>query len=282
MSSPRTTSPDKAAPEPSELVALAVGLVQEISPKLFAARAEQTAGTTTIAVSTKSTANDLVTQMDEWTETALVEGLLTARPDDSVLGEEGSAIQGTSGVRWVIDPIDGTTNYFYDICGYGVSVAVQIDGVTVGGVVADPVRDELFTATLGGGAFRNGVPIAASSKDELATSLIATGFNYNAEIRERQAAALSTVLPRVRDIRRMGGAALDICLVACGRADAHYEEGLSIWDLAAAVLIATEAGALATEFGGEPDQPGTWVTSSPAIHDDLITLLREAGAVLPQ
>ena len=268
-----------SSPQPADLVALAVELVNQISPRLVEARAAQTAGTGTIGVSTKSTDNDLVTEMDEWTENTLVEGLLAARPDDGILGEEGSSIAGTSGVRWVIDPIDGTTNYFYDLCGYSVSVAVQVDGITVGGVVADPVRDETFTATLGGGAFRNGVAITSSSKDDLSTALLATGFNYNADIRQRQANALATVLPRVRDIRRMGGAAIDICLVACGRADAHYEEGLSIWDLAAAALIATEAGAQSSEFGGEPDKPGLSVISSPGIHHDLIALLHDAGAI---
>lgn len=269
----------ESTPDPTALLTLAVDLVTDIAPRLVAARAEQSDGTSTIDVATKSTANDLVTEMDEWTERTLVDGILAARPNDGILGEEGASVAGTSGVRWVIDPIDGTTNYFYDLSGYSISVAVQVDGVTVAGVVSDPVRGELFTATLGGGAFRNGKPIAPSAKDSVATALVATGFNYDNKRRIRQARALATVLPQVRDIRRIGGAAVDICLVACGRADAQYEEGLSIWDVAAGLLIATEAGARATEFGGATDQPGTWVISSPAIHDDLISLLAVAGAL---
>ncbi len=278
--SSRSEATTGQSPEPAQLVSLAVDLVSQIAPRLVESRTAQADGTASIGVSTKSTANDLVTEMDEWTEKTLVEGLLRARPNDGVLGEEGSSIAGTNGVRWVIDPIDGTTNYFYDLSGYSISVAAQIDGVTVGAVVADPVRDEVFTATLGGGAFRNGQPITASSKDDLATALIATGFNYDHAVRLRQATSLASILPKVRDIRRVGGAAVDICLVACGRADAHYEEGLSIWDVAAAALIATEAGAAHTEFGGQPDKPGLTVISSPGIHDDLIALLHEAGAII--
>ncbi len=265
-------------PTPPELLHLAEGLVATIAPQLVAARAGQADGTGSIGVSTKSTANDLVTEMDQWTERTLVDGLLGARPDDGVLGEEGSSVAGTSGVRWVIDPIDGTTNFYYDIVGYSVSVAAQIDGVTVAGVVADPVRGEIFTATLGGGAFRNGQPITASIKDDLGTALVATGFNYDVGLRTNQAAVLTTLLPRVRDIRRMGGAALDICLVACGRADAHYEAGLSIWDVAAAALIATEAGARHTDIDGKVDDPGIAVFSSAALHDDFVALLHQSGA----
>jgi myo-inositol-1(or 4)-monophosphatase len=229
-------------------------------------------------VQTKSTGTDMVSEVDRAAEALIVERLLGARPDDGMVGEEGTDLPGTSGVRWVVDPLDGTTNYLYGLSGFGVSIAAEHDGAVVAGVVLDVVRDELFAATSGGGATRDGRPIRASPAERLATALIATGFSYEADRRARQAAVLLEVLPRVRDIRRFGAAAVDLCSVACGRVDGYYERGLAPWDLAAGGLIAIEAGAIVTDFGGGPVRAGAVVAAAPGIATDLLELLAAAGA----
>lgn len=221
--------------------------------------------------STKSTSADVVTEIDTWAEEEIVRRITVARPNDGLLGEEGASSQGTTGVVWVIDPIDGTTNLLYDLPGYGVSIAAQVEGRTVAGAVYDPVRLELFAAASGGGATRNDHPISPSAATDLSTALVATGFSYQPEMRRSQAVVLHTVLPAVRDIRRSGGAALDLCAVACGRVDAEFERGLSPWDSAAGALIATEAGAIVE------DRELTWA-SAPGIAEAFRDLLRTAGA----
>jgi myo-inositol-1(or 4)-monophosphatase len=221
--------------------------------------------------STKSSTSDVVTEIDTWAEDEIVQRVLKLRPDDGFLGEEGTSTPGTTGVLWVIDPIDGTTNLLYDIPGYSVSIGVQVEGTTVAGAVFDPVRSELFSAAAGGGATRNGDLITASTASDLSVSLIGTGFSYRAEQRRDQAEILKSVLPAVRDIRRMGGAALDLCAVACGRLDASYERGLSPWDSAAGALIAVEAGAIVD------DRDLTWA-SAPGIADAFRALLVTARA----
>jgi myo-inositol-1(or 4)-monophosphatase len=221
-------------------------------------------------VASKSTRTDVVTVMDQRSQELLLAELARLRPDDGVLGEEEGGRCGTSGVTWVVDPIDGTVNYLYDIHHYAVSVAAVVGdpGVpgaweTVAGAVLEPVSGELFHAHLGGGA-RLSTPagtrtLRVAGAEDLALALVATGFGYDAGRRERQARALVEVLPRVRDIRRQGSAALDLCDVACARVDAYYETGLNAWDRAAGQLVATEAGAL---VGGPvdevPDQDLTW------------------------
>lgn len=229
-------------------------------------------------VQTKSTGTDMVSEMDRAAEALIVQRLLGARPDDGMVGEEGTDLPGTSGVRWVVDPLDGTTNYLYGLTGFGVSIAAEHDGEVVVGVVLDVVRDELFGATRGGGAVLNGVPISASPATTLATALIATGFSYESARRARQAAVLVEVLPRVRDIRRFGAAAVDLCSVACGRVDGYYERGLAPWDLAAGGLIASEAGAVVTAFDGGPAVAGSVVAAAPGIAVDLLELVVSAGA----
>jgi myo-inositol-1(or 4)-monophosphatase len=224
-------------------------------------------------VSTKSTGTDMVTEMDRASEVLISEALLGARPDDGILGEEGAHQAGTSGVRWVVDPLDGTTNYLYGFPGFNVSIAAEIDGEAAVGVVYDVVRDELFSAVRGGGATRNGEPIRASEQTELAHALVGTGFSYEPERRRRQAQALVRVLPRVRDIRRQGAAAIDLCSVACGRLDAYYERGLAPWDLAAGGLIAAEAGATVTDFAGNPATAGAVVAAAAGIAPALLGLL---------
>lgn len=230
-------------------------------------------------VSTKSTGTDLVTEMDRASEALIVAALLAERPDDGILGEEGADEPGRSGVRWVIDPLDGTTNYVYGFPGFNVSIAAEVDGQAGVGVVFDVVRDELFSAQRGAGATRDGAPIRASAATDLGQALVGTGFSYETDRRRRQAAVLVEVLPRVRDIRRQGAAALDLCSVACGRLDAYYERGLAPWDLAAGGLIAREAGAVVTDLVGDPAPVGAVVASAPGIASDLLAVLQAAGAV---
>lgn len=271
------TSPGAPVPTAAELLALARDVAAKVTPRLLDAQELRRTSGTAIAVESKLNDADLVTELDAWSEETIVSKLLGARPGDGILGEEGSSVEGTSGVRWVIDPIDGTTNFFYDLQGYSVSIAAQINGTTVAGLVADPVRDEIFAATLGGGATRNGQQIVPSTKADIDTALVGTGFNPRPELRLRQVAQLQTLLPAVRDIRRFGGAALDICRVACGRLDAFYEEGLSVWDVAAAELIVTEAGGRFSDLTGSVDQPGLVVCSGTSLHDPFVALLDQDG-----
>lgn len=224
-----------------------------------------------LQVDTKSTPTDVVTEMDGAAERVIVGALLAARPEDGVLGEEGAGADGTSGVRWVIDPIDGTVNYLYGIPAYAVSIAAEYAGEVVAGVVLDVVADQAYTAILGGGATCEGRLLGASAVADLSQALIGTGFGYAAGLRSSQARVLTGVLPRVRDIRRIGSCALDLCSVAAGRLDGYYEWGPSLWDYAAGGLIAREAGA---RLRATPE--GLVVAAPPGIFDALLTLLAEA------
>ena len=234
-----------------------------------------------LSIETKSSANDFVTQVDEECERLIVDSLLAERPHDGLAGEEGAATDGTTGVMWHIDPIDGTTNYVYGQPGWAVSIAAAVggpEGHMVVGVVFDPRHEELFTAVHGAGAWCNGVAIAPRSGDRLASAVIATGFSYDADIRRHQAAVLADVLPAVGNIRRCGSAAVDLCWVGLGRVDAYYESGLNLWDRAAGGLIAAEAGALVHDLHHrEPTRRFTFA-ASPAIHDQLRDVLVAAGA----
>jgi myo-inositol-1(or 4)-monophosphatase len=229
-------------------------------------------------IETKSTATDMVTEMDRAAEAHIVERLLAARPDDGVLGEEGASRPGTSGVRWVIDPVDGTTNFVYGFPAFAVSIAAERDGVAVAGVVANVPLGEVFSAQVGGGARLDGRPIRCSATTELPAALVATGFNYDAARRAHQAGVLSTVIPLIRDIRRAGAASLDLCAVACGRVDAYYETGLHAWDFAAGALIAAEAGALVSDLDGHPPAGEFVMAAPPALAGPLRRLLVDAGA----
>jgi myo-inositol-1(or 4)-monophosphatase len=194
---------------------------------------------------TKSSPVDVVTEVDRASERLIYDRLMTARPDDGFLGEEGASSESVSGVVWVVDPIDGTVNFLYGIPHYAVSIAASVDGEPVAGVVLNVVSGETFTATRGGGSFRDGVPlrVADGTPPDLSQRLVGTGFNYLADVKAKQTVAVSALLHEVRDVRRMGSAALDLCSVAAGRVDAYVEEGLNPWDLAAGGLVATEAGA---------------------------------------
>ncbi|MDX6196957.1 MAG: monophosphatase [Actinomycetota bacterium] len=226
----------------------------------------------------KSSPTDVVTAADQAVERLLVDGINTARPDDGLLGEEGASDPGTSGLRWVVDPIDGTVNYLYGIPQWAVSIGVEDDRGALVGVVYDPAKEELWQAVRGAGSTLNGVPLRCTSVTSLGQALVATGFGYDARRRAAQAEALRDVLPNVRDIRRAGAGSLDLCSVAAGRVDAYYEQGLSPWDLSAGTLIAREAGARVEGLKGRPPSADLVVAAGPGIFDALHDLLAAADA----
>jgi myo-inositol-1(or 4)-monophosphatase len=261
------------AADPLELADIAERFARQAAAVVDAASREKRSD-----VSTKTTRTDMVTATDRASERLIVEALHELRPGDGILGEEGSAAPSSTGVRWLIDPIDGTTNFLYGLPGFSVSIAAEVDGEVVAGVVAAPRHDEVFRAAKGHGATCNGTPIHCNDATDLPTSLVATGFGYDAAMRVRQATVLAGVIGKVRDIRRYGSAAIDLCWVACGRVDAYYERGLNPWDLAAGEVIAREAGARTASIEGGPARPGSAVAAAPGIFDALLALLAEAGA----
>jgi myo-inositol-1(or 4)-monophosphatase len=228
----------------------------------------------TVRASTKSSPTDFVTEMDRAAERLILDTILAARPDDGMVGEEGASTASQSGISWLIDPIDGTTNYLRGIPNFSVSIAAVTEGETVIGVVYDPTLGETFTAIRNQGAALNDAPIQCSMTP-LAESIIGTGFSYSAAEREQQADVLRAVLPAVGDIRRVGSAAISLCWVACGRLDAFYETGLEPWDFAAGSLIALEAGA--DVQGAECDLADGHliIASAPTVTAGLRQLLRE-------
>jgi myo-inositol-1(or 4)-monophosphatase len=260
-------------PQLDRLLALARGLAGDAASLLLARLDEPRSD-----VRTKSSATDMVSEVDDESERLIVDGLRRARPDDGIVSEEGAGSEGSTGVRWVIDPLDGTTNFLYGHPGFAISIAVELDGQAVIGVVHDPLAGESFTAVRGRGARLNDEPIAPRATTDLGSALVATGFAYAPERRRAQAAVLAEVLPRVRDIRRMGAAAVDLCSVACGRVDAYYERGLHHWDLAAGALIAAEAGAMVGALDPERSDPGAMIAATPALFEPLRALLTTAGA----
>jgi myo-inositol-1(or 4)-monophosphatase len=227
---------------------------------------------------TKTTATDIVTVMDRRSEQLIVERIAAARPDDGFLGEEGSAREGSSGVSWVVDPIDGTVNYLYEIPAYAVSIAAAVDGEVVAGAVVNPVLGETWTALRGEGAWLDGRRLEGVAPPPLELALVATGFGYDARRRTRQAEVLQAVLPRVRDVRRFGAASLDLCAVAAGRVDAFYEQGLKPWDLAAGGLVASEAGATVTGLQGRPAGEAFVMAARPPLAGLLRSLLEGLDA----
>ena len=246
-------------------------------------------GNDTGAVRAKTTPTDPVTVVDTETEGLLRDRLAQLRPGDPILGEEGGGPTGAAAaagsVTWVLDPIDGTVNFVYGVPAYAVSVAAQIGGVSVAGAVADVVAQQVFSAGLGLGAHvtdANGTrPLRCTAVDELSMTLLGTGFGYSPQRRDRQAALLARILPVVRDVRRIGSAALDLCMVAAGRLDAYYEHGLQVWDQAAGALIAAEAGARVVLPRPDVDGAGVVVAAAPGIADALLSALREIGALDP-
>jgi myo-inositol-1(or 4)-monophosphatase len=195
------------------------------------------------ATGSKSTPTDLVSEADLAAERAIRDVITAARPGDAILGEEGGETQEGSGLRWIVDPLDGTVNFLFGVPQWCVSVAVHDDEGGIAGVVFDPVRDEIFIGARDGGLpTLDGVQVRGSQQDELATALVGTGFAYDAAVRETQAAVVARLLPQVRDVRRMGSAALDLAWTAAGRFDAFYERGVQLWDIAAGTVLCEAAG----------------------------------------
>ena len=208
----------------------------------------------------------MVSEMDRGAERLIVEGILAERPDDAILGEEGANQPGTSGVRWIIDPLDGTTNYLYGHSLWSVSIGVEVDGVLAVGVIEAPTLRETFTASLGNGAFRNGHAIRVGTCTTLAQALVGSGFSYHPETRARQGAVIGELAPIVRDFRRGGSAALDLAFTACGRLDGYFERGLNPWDLAAGEVLVREAGGVVSGLGGAAATADMCIAANPTIH----------------
>jgi myo-inositol-1(or 4)-monophosphatase len=232
---------------------------------------------------TKTSPTDAVTDVDTAAERLIRTRVGAARPDDGFEGEEGGRQAGTSGVNWVIDPIDGTVNFVYGVPAYAVSIGVEVEGVVRAGVVVDVPIGAEYTALMGQGAWRRdrvdgpATPLRVAPASDLTQALVATGFGYDPEQRARQAAALAALMPRVRDIRRIGSAALDLCSLAAGRVDAYVEEGLKAWDRAAGVLIAREAGAVVTGLDTDEPDERLVVAAAPGLFAPFRTLVTECG-----
>lgn len=263
------------------LAAEAAEFVRRRRAEVFGAKAADVPG----AVRSKSTPTDPVTVVDTEAERLLRDRLAQLRPGDPILGEEGGGPADSGAgdaVTWVLDPIDGTVNFVYGIPAYAVSVGAQINGVSVAGAVADVVAGRVYSAATGLGAHvsddRGTRPLRCTAVEDLSMALLGTGFGYARQRRTSQAALLARMLPLVRDVRRIGSAALDLCMVAAGRLDAFYEHGLQVWDRAAGALIAAEAGARVVVPG--PDDPagnGLVVAAAPGIADELIAALSRFG-----
>lgn len=267
------------APDPLELRDLAVELAREAADL---ARQMRAAGVE--VADTKSSAVDVVTAADRAVEELIRERLDLSRPDDAVLGEEGDDRPGTTGVRWVVDPVDGTVNYLYGLPDCAVSIAAEVDGEVVAGVVVNIMTGVTYAAARGHGATRDGEPLRVRTSPPVAERLVLTGFGYRTDVRTHQAERVARLLPLVRDIRRMGSCALDLCHVAEGSADGYVEEGPQPWDWSAGGLVLAEAGGRFELLAGTlsdsvPDAPRrALVTGAPAEGwADFLDLLRRAG-----
>lgn len=251
------------AVDPEDLLELAVDAAERAGELLL-----DRFGAPATGVATKSTPTDLVSDADRDAEGVVVETIRRARPVDGFLLEEAGASPGGE-LTWVIDPLDGTVNYLFGIPHWCVSVGVEDGDGTVAGVIYDPNKEEVFTGLRGGGAYLNGDPISVADRTDLAQALVATGFYYDAAVRALQAEILTRLLPRVRDLRRAGSAALDLAALACGRIDGFYEAPLEPWDKVAGMLIVAEAGGVFTDLP-EPHgfTPGV-VGSNHALHEQL-------------
>jgi len=229
-------------------------------------------------VSTKSTSTDMVTEYDKLTEASIITALRAARPDDSIVAEEGGGHTGTSGITWFVDPIDGTTNFLYDLPTWTVSLGAHDAEGELAAVVFCPPLNETYTATRGGGAFLNGTRIYCNEINNIAHCLIATGFNYSPDNRLIQAARIPKIIANIRDIRRLGSASLDLCFVAVGRYDAYYEEHLFPWDLAAGTLIAKESGCIIGSIDGGEVQPSAILASPPGVFTQIQDLIKNSNS----
>jgi len=256
---------------PDELLDLAVGIARDAA-ELVRSRREDGV----VVAGTKSSITDVVTEADRASEALILGRILAARPDDAVLGEEGSDTAGSSGVRWVIDPIDGTVNYVYGLAQYAVSIGVEVDGVVQVGVVVNAATGDEFTAIRGRGATRNGRSISVRDIRPLDRAVITTGFNYEPQVRARQASSVAAMLLRIADIRRFGSCALDLCALAAGQSDGYVEEGCMPWDYAAGGLIAEEAGAVVEVLTGASGRALVVAAPRPA-YPGFVGLVRSCG-----
>ena len=255
--------------EPAELLELAVEAAHEAGAVLLERFAREATG-----VRTKSTETDLVSDADTAAERVIFETISSVRPADGWVAEEGTSARTETGITWIADPLDGTVNYLFRIPIWCVSIAAEDAGGAVAGVIYDPNRDETFTATRGGGSLLNGSPTRVSDRDDLATALVATGFEYDRELRAFQARVVAGVIPAVRDIRRAGSAALDLASVACGRVDGYYESSTERWDKAAGTLLVEEAGGVVSDLGNPSGESPGLVAAAPGIHAALDALVR--------
>lgn len=252
--------------EPDHLIRIAVEAAQAAGELLLSRQS----GIRQAA--TKSSPTDPVTDADRAAEHLIVAAIRTTRPDDAVRAEEGTELPGTSPLRWLIDPLDGTVNYLYQRRGWAVSVAVEDSAGTLVGVVADPIHGEVFHAARGRGAYLSGQRLRVNDRVPRGLALVGTGFSYTPDARRRQAQLMTTLLPAVRDIRRTGTCAGDLCALAAGRLDAFLEDELSPWDWAAGALIAREAGATVTPLRADSASPGL-LAAGPVLHAELSHLI---------
>jgi myo-inositol-1(or 4)-monophosphatase len=250
------------------LLSLAVDAAEEAGALLM-----ERFGAPARGVDTKSTPTDLVSDADRDSEELILGLISKERPEDGVLAEEGGGRDSSSGLTWIVDPLDATVNYLFGIPHWCVSVAVADEEGTLVGVVHNPNLGETFTAERGGGAQLNGRPIRIGDRTEIAGALIATGFSYDPKAREQQAAVVARVLPTVRDIRRAGSAALDLAALAAGRVDGFYEAPLEVWDKAAGVLLVSESGGVVSELEAPLGLTPGVVAANPALHDELRRLV---------
>jgi myo-inositol-1(or 4)-monophosphatase len=230
-----------------------------------------------VAATTKSSPTDMVTQYDKASEKLITSGLAARRPHDGIIGEEGASVSGSSGITWHIDPIDGTSNFYFDIPMWAVSIGAVDENGPLVGVVYAPALGEMYTGIRGEGAFLNGSPIHVRKNSELSDALICTGFSYRVHERTQHAQRVAQMVTHIRDIRRFGAAAIDLCFVACGRYDAYFEEHLHSWDLVAGQVIATEAGAIVTNYAGESVTPAQVLAAQPGIQQQLIQLIAQSS-----
>jgi myo-inositol-1(or 4)-monophosphatase len=229
---------------------------------------------TELRIETKSGPTDLVSEADVAAEKLIRERLLAARPADGMLGEEGSDSPGSSGLRWIVDPLDGTTNFLFGIPQWGVSIAVEDEDGMLAGVVYDPMRDELWAAVRGAQPTLDGRPLEGRERaPELATALVATGFGYDPDVRAAQAEIAGRLLPRVRDIRRLGSAAIDLAWTAAGRYDAYFERGIKTWDYAAGALICEAAGLEVRHLDPVPPMDAGLLVAPRRLADELASLV---------
>jgi myo-inositol-1(or 4)-monophosphatase len=261
-----------------DLGQLAVRIAQGAGEVVRAGRAAAIGAPGGFAVQTKSSTSDLVTAVDKASERYIADQIRAARPDDGILGEEGTAQQGRSGVRWVIDPIDGTVNFVLGLPHYSVSIAAQQDGRTIASCVLDVSSGELYWAALGGGAWHGDRRLSGPRAVPVAEMVVGTGFTYQAHERARQGEVLGVVLPQIANLRRLGSAALDLCLVASGQLDAFYEFGISEWDVAAGLLVAAEAGVTTSGLRGRL-AAAPFVAAAGAAHaQEFFAMLERADA----